>query len=166
MFQINGNLEISYPHIQSTLEKCLSIQMNDVLFCGLANLNILSGGGQGESVLILFACSPGSGRVQSEPKSSELEVSTIAGDRAEDLELGKGEGGPREGAEDAGPREGDNCSRANGVDRQHWFLGQLNVLSNDLLHDLVEGVLTCCSSTDSDLKLHLFVGVVIFEIVD
>ena len=27
---------ISYPHIQSTLEKCLSIQMNDVLFCGLA----------------------------------------------------------------------------------------------------------------------------------
>ena len=30
----------------------------------------------------------------------------IAGDRAEDLELGKGEGGPREGAKDAGPREG------------------------------------------------------------
>ena len=80
--------------------------MNDVLFCGLANLNILSGGGQGESVLILFACSPGSGRVQSEPKSSELEVSTIAGDRAEDLESGKGEGGPREGSEDAGPGEG------------------------------------------------------------
>ena len=30
----------------------------------------------------------------------------IAGDRAEDLELGKGEGGPREGAKNAGPREG------------------------------------------------------------
>ena len=44
--------------------------------------------------------------MQSEPESSELEVSTIAGDRAEDLELGKGEGGPREGAKDAGPREG------------------------------------------------------------
>ena len=75
---------------------------------------------------------------QYEPNSSELEVSTRAGDGAEDLEIGKGEGGPREGAEDAGPREGDNCSRANGVDRQHWFLGQLNALSNDLLHDLVE----------------------------
>ena len=43
--------------------------------------------------------------MQSEPESSELEVSTIAGDRAEDLESGKGEGGPREGSEDAG-REG------------------------------------------------------------
>ena len=41
--------------------------------------------------------------MQSEPESSELEVSTIAGDRAEDLEFGKGEGGPREGSEDAGP---------------------------------------------------------------
>ena len=40
--------------------------------------------------------------MQSEPESSELEVSTIAGDRAEDLESGKGEGGPREGSEDAG----------------------------------------------------------------
>ena len=44
--------------------------------------------------------------MQSEPESSELEVSTIAGDRAEDLESGKGEGGPREGSEDAGPGEG------------------------------------------------------------
>ena len=43
--------------------------------------------------------------MQSEPESSELEVSTIAGDRAEDLESGKVEGGPREGSEDAGPRE-------------------------------------------------------------
>ena len=43
---------------------------------------------------------------QYEPDSSELEVSTTAGDRAKDLEFGKGEGGPREGAEDAGPREG------------------------------------------------------------
>ena len=42
--------------------------------------------------------------MQSEPESSELEVSIIAGDRAEDL--GKGEGGPREGSEDAGPGEG------------------------------------------------------------
>ena len=72
----------------------------------------------------------------------------------------------KEGAEDAGPREGDNCSWADGVDRQRWFLGQLNALSNDLLHDLVESVLTCCSSTGSYLKLHLFNGVVIFEIVD
>ena len=40
--------------------------------------------------------------MQSEPESSELEVSTIAGDRAEDLESGKGEGGP----EDAGLGEG------------------------------------------------------------
>ena len=44
--------------------------------------------------------------MQSEPESSELEVSTIAGDRAEDLESDKGEGGPREGSEDAGPGEG------------------------------------------------------------
>ena len=43
---------------------------------------------------------------QYEPDSSELEVSTTAGDGAEDLEFGKGEGGPRQGAEDAGPREG------------------------------------------------------------
>ena len=41
-----------------------------------------------------------------EPNSSKLEVSTTAGDGSEDLEIGKGEGGPREGAEDAGPREG------------------------------------------------------------
>ena len=49
------------------------------------------------------------GGVQSEPESSELEVSTIAGDQAEELvksESGKGEGGPREGSEDAGPGEG------------------------------------------------------------
>ena len=44
--------------------------------------------------------------MQSEPESSELEVSTIAGDRAEDLDSGKGEGGPREGSEDAWPGEG------------------------------------------------------------
>ena len=43
---------------------------------------------------------------QYEPDSSEVEVSTTAGDGAEDLEFGKGEGGPREGAEDAGPNEG------------------------------------------------------------
>ena len=43
---------------------------------------------------------------QYEPDSSELEVSNTAGDGAEDLEFGKGEGGPRQGAEDAGPREG------------------------------------------------------------
>ena len=42
---------------------------------------------------------------QYEPDSSELEVSTTAGDGAEDLEFGKGEGGLREGAEDAEPRE-------------------------------------------------------------
>ena len=103
---------------------------------------------------------------QYEPGSSELEVLTTAGDRAEDLEFGKG----RRWAKGRGRRRwakgGDNCSWANGIDRQRWFLGRLNALSNDLLHDLVEGVLTCCSSTDSDLKLHLFVGVVIFEIVD
>ena len=44
--------------------------------------------------------------MQSEPESSELVVSTTAGDRTEDLESGKGEGGPREGSEDAGPGEG------------------------------------------------------------
>ena len=38
--------------------------------------------------------------------SSKLEVSTTAGDGAENLEFGKGEGGPREGAEDTEPREG------------------------------------------------------------
>ena len=42
---------------------------------------------------------------QYESDSSKLEVSTTAGDGAEDLEFGKGEGGLREGAEDAGPRE-------------------------------------------------------------
>ena len=44
--------------------------------------------------------------VQSEPESSELEVSTTAGNGAEVLEFGKGEGGPREGSEDAGPGDG------------------------------------------------------------
>ena len=43
---------------------------------------------------------------QYESDSSKLEVSTTAGDGAEDLEFGKGEGGPREGAEDAGPTGG------------------------------------------------------------
>ena len=43
---------------------------------------------------------------QYEPDSSELEVATTAGDGAEDLEFGKGEGGLREGAEDTGPRKG------------------------------------------------------------
>ena len=42
---------------------------------------------------------------QYEPDSSELEVSTTAGDGAEDLEFGKGEGGPREGTIAGGPRE-------------------------------------------------------------
>ena len=42
---------------------------------------------------------------QYESDSSKLEVSTTAGDGAEDLEFGKGEGGPWEGAEDAGQRE-------------------------------------------------------------
>ena len=48
---------------------------------------------------------------QYECDSSELEVSTTAGDGAEDLEFGKGEGGPREGAKDAGPREGTIAAR-------------------------------------------------------
>ena len=42
---------------------------------------------------------------QYESDSSKLEVSTTAGDGAENLEFGKGEGGPREGAEDTEPRE-------------------------------------------------------------
>ena len=83
---------------------------------------------------------------QYEPGSSELEVLTTAGDRAEDLEFGKG----RRWAKGRGRRRwakgGDNCSWANGIDRQRWFLGRLNALSNDLLHDLVESVLTCCSA--------------------
>ena len=48
---------------------------------------------------------------QYEPSASELEVSTTASDGAEDLEFGKGDGGPREGAEDAGPREGTIAAR-------------------------------------------------------
>ena len=48
---------------------------------------------------------------QYESDSSKLEVSTTAGDGAEDLEFGKGEGGPREGAKDAGPREGTIAAR-------------------------------------------------------
>ena len=35
-----------------------------------------------------------------------MKVSTTAGDGAENLEFGKGEGGQREGAEDTEPREG------------------------------------------------------------
>ena len=46
---------------------------------------------------------------QYESDSSKLEVSTTAGDGAENLEFGKGEGGQREGAEDTEPREWDNC---------------------------------------------------------
>ena len=137
--------------------------MNDVLFCGLANLNILSGGGLGESVLILFACYPGSGRMQSEPESSELEVSTIAGDRAEDLDSGKGEGGPREGSEDAGPGEGTIAAEPmeliDNAGLWDMDIGQPDAIGDDLLYDLVEGVLTLCSSTGSDLKLHLIDGV-------
>ena len=49
---------------------------------------------------------------QYKPDSSELEVSTTAGDGAEDLELGKGEGGLREGAEDTGPRKGTIAARS------------------------------------------------------
>ena len=49
---------------------------------------------------------------QYEPDSSELEVSTTAGDGAEDLEFGKGEGGLREGAEDSGPRKGTIAGRS------------------------------------------------------
>ena len=48
---------------------------------------------------------------QYECDSSELEVSTTAGDGAEDPEFGKGEGGPREGADNAGPREGTIAAR-------------------------------------------------------
>ena len=48
---------------------------------------------------------------QYEPDSFELEVSTTAGDGAEDLELCKGEGGSREGAKDTGPREGTIAAR-------------------------------------------------------
>ena len=43
---------------------------------------------------------------QYEPDFSELEVSTTAGDGAENLEFGKGEGGPREGEEDTEPSGG------------------------------------------------------------
>ena len=43
---------------------------------------------------------------QYEPDLSEVEVSATAGEGAEDLELSKGEGGSREGAEDTGPRKG------------------------------------------------------------
>ena len=43
---------------------------------------------------------------QYESDSSKLEVLTTSGDGAENLEFGKGEGGPREGAEDAGQGKG------------------------------------------------------------
>ena len=58
--------------------------------------------------------------MQSEPESSELEVSTIAGDRAEDLELGKGEGGPREGMIAAGLRKGTIAAGPRGKGRLYF----------------------------------------------
>ena len=102
--------------------------------------------------------------MQSEPESSELEVSTIAGDRAEDLESGKGEGGPREGSEDAGPGEGTIAAEPMELidNAGSWDMDNLmplQCIGDDLLYDLVEGVLTLCSSTGSDLKLHLIDGV-------
>ena len=81
--------------------------------------------------------------------------------------FGKGEGGPREGVEEPGPREGTIAGGPRElIDNAGSGTGQLNALSNVLLHDLVEGVLTCCSSTGSDLKLHLFDGFIIIEILD
>ena len=80
------------------------------------------------------------------------------------LSLAREKVGEGKGQKTLGQGRG-HCSYADGVDRQRWFLGQLNVLSNDLLHDLVEmfslaaAQLNC---TGSDLKLHLFAGVVIF----
>ena len=65
----------------------------------------MNGDGLGESVLILFAWKPCSGMEQYKSDSSKLEVSTTAGDGAENLEFGKGEGWTREGAEDTEPRE-------------------------------------------------------------
>ena len=102
---------------------------------------------------------------QYECDSSELEVSTTAGDGAEDPEFGKGEGGPREGADNAGPREGTIAARLMElIDiAGSWDSLKPSAMTYYMIwsrvFSLAAAQLNC---TGSDLKLHLFAGVVIF----
>ena len=102
---------------------------------------------------------------QYEPDSSELEVSTTAGDGAEDLEFGKGEGGLREGAEDTGPRKGTIAPRPMELidNAGSWDSLMPCQMIWSRVFSLATAQLNC---TGSDLKLHFFDGVVIIEIVD
>ena len=99
-----------------------------------------------------------------ESDSSKLEVSTTASDGAEDFEFGKGEGGPREGAEDAGPREGTIAARPELIDNAgSWDSLMPSAMTCYMIwskaFSLAAAQFNC---TGSNLKLHLFAGVVIF----
>ena len=74
------------------------------------NKSAWGAGGMYPPLLFAVNIKAGSGMVQSEPDSSQLEVSTTAGDGSEDLVLWKGEGGKRGGAEEGGPGVGTSNS--------------------------------------------------------
>ena len=76
--------------------------MNDVLFCGMANLNILSGDGLGESVLIL------STRFRDEAirTNTNWRYQPQLVTEQNILSLAREKVGQGKGAGDAGPREG------------------------------------------------------------
>ena len=99
---------------------------------------------------------------QCEPDSSELEVSTTAGDGPEDLEFGKGEGGLRE---DTGPRKGTIAARPMELidSAGSWDSLMPSAMTCYIIwsrvFSLAAAQLNC---TGSDLKLHFFAGVVIF----
>ena len=98
-----------------------------------------------------------------------MELSTTAGDGAEDLEFGKGEGGLREGAEDTGPRKGTIAARPMELidNAGSWDSLMPSAMTCYMIwsrvFSLAAAQLNC---TGSDLKLHFFAGVVIFLIVD
>ena len=102
---------------------------------------------------------------QYEPDFSELEVSTTAGDGAEDLKFGKGEGGLREGTEDTGPRKRTIAARPMELidNAGSWDSLMPSAMTCYMIwsrvFSLAAAQLNC---TGSDLKLHLFAGVVIF----
>ena len=106
---------------------------------------------------------------QYEPDSSKLEVSTTAGDGVEDPEFGKGEGGLREGAKDTGSRKGTIAARPMELidNAGSWDSLMPSAMTCYMIwsrvFSLAAAPLHC---TGSNLKLHLFDGVVIFEIVD
>ena len=102
---------------------------------------------------------------QYKPDSSELEVSTTAGDGAEDLEFGKGEGGLSEGAEDTGPRMGTIAAKPMELKIDNagsWDSLMPSAMTFYMIWSRVFSLaaeqLNC---TGSDLKLHLFAGAVI-----